>query len=231
MVKKMKSGASPCPLDQISIIAFQKCPALRSQLLRIIHHCWRHKVLPSCWRNAVAVLAYKKGSPKDPSNFRPISLEPVLLKVYHYIIRNRLYIFKPFWSDISGTIEHTETLTYLLRHAKLKQRNLVVTLIDLKNAFGEVQHQFLRKTLSFHNITDSVIDLVMCAYDEFYLSITTKSFFTNPIKVDRGVLQGDCLSPLLFNLCINTLVNTVKNEKLNCFGYVYDFSFKPRNWF
>ena len=57
-IKKMKSGASPCPLDQISIIAFQKCPALRSQLLRIIHHCWRHKVLPSCWRNAVAVLDY-----------------------------------------------------------------------------------------------------------------------------------------------------------------------------
>ena len=71
----------------------------------------------------------------------------------------------------------------------------------------------------------------MCTYDEFYLSITTKSFFTNPIKVDRGVLQGDCLSPLLFNLCTNTLVNTVKNEKLNYFGYVYDFSFKPRNWF
>ena len=50
---------------------------------------------------------------------------------------------KGFWSDISGTIEHTETLTYLLRHAKLKQRNLVVTLMDLKNAFGEVHHQFL----------------------------------------------------------------------------------------
>ena len=76
-----------------------------------------------------------------------------------------------------------------------------------------------------------VIDLVMCAYDEFYLSITTKNFFTNPIKVDRGVLQGDCLSPLLLNLRINTLINTVKNIKLNCFGYVYDFSFKSRNWF
>ena len=95
--------------------------------------------------------------------------------------------------------------------AKLKQRNLLVTLIDLKHAFGEVHHQFLRKSLSFHNISDSVIDLIICAYDEFYLSITKKSFFTNPIKVDRGILQGDCLSPLLFNLCINTLVNTVKN--------------------
>ena len=45
-------------------------------------------------------------------------------------------IQKGFWSDISGTIEHTETLIYLLCHAKLKQRNLAVTLIDLKNAFG-----------------------------------------------------------------------------------------------
>ena len=163
---------------------------------------------------------------KDPGDFRPISLEPFLLKVYHYIIRNRLHNFvsssnyiestiqKGFWSDISGTIEHTETLTYLLRHAKLKQRHLVVTLIDLKNAFGEVQYQFLQKTLSFHNMPDSVIDLVICAYGEFYLSITMKSFFTNPIKVDRGALQGDCLSPLLFNLCINTLVNTVKNGKV-----------------
>ena len=67
----------------------------------------------------------------------------------------------------------------------------------------------------------------MCSYDKFYLSVTTKSFFTNPSKVDGGV----CLSPLLFNLCIKALVNTVKNEKLNCFGYVYDFPFKPRNRF
>ena len=83
----MISGASPCPLDQITIKAFQKSPAIQSQLLRIIYHCWKHKVLPSCWRNAVAALAYKKGSLKDPSNFRPISLEPVLLKFYHSVIR------------------------------------------------------------------------------------------------------------------------------------------------
>ena len=74
-------------------------------------------------------------------------------------------------------------------------------------------------------------DLIMCAYDNFFLSITSTSFITNCIKVDRGVLQGDCLSPLLFNLCINTLVNTGENEKLNCFSYIYDFSFKSHNWF
>ena len=87
------------------------------------------------------------------------------------------------------------------------------------------------KALSFHNIPDSMIDLIMCAYYDFYLSITSKCFIANQIKVDRGVLQGDCLSPLLLNLCIITLVNTVKNEKPNCLGYVYIFPFKPKNWF
>ena len=76
-----------------------------------------------------------------------------------------------------------------MSHAKLKQRNLIVTLIDLKNAFGKVDHQFLRKTLSFHNIPVSIIDFIVCAYDDFYLSITSKSFITNQIKVDRGYVS------------------------------------------
>ena len=47
-----------------------------------------------------------------------------------------------FWSDISGTTEHTGTLTYLLLHAKLKQRNLVIALIALKNAFAKFTIKF-----------------------------------------------------------------------------------------
>ena len=243
IVRKIKSSGSPCPLDQISIIAFKKCPVLRTQLWRILQHCWSNKSLPSCWRNAITILAYKKVNMSDPSNFRPITLEPVLLKVFNLVIRNRLYQFvstnkfietniqKGFWSDISGTIEHTETLTYLLNHWKLKQRNLVVTLIDLKNAFGEVNHNLLRSSLTYHHVPDHIIELIMGVYDDFTISIATDEFLTHPIKMKRGVLQGDSLSPLLFNLCINTLITTIKDEKLNCFGYVYDNCSIPRNWF
>ena len=31
--------------------------------------------------------------------------------------------------------------------------------------------------------------VIMCAYDDFYLSITSKSFITNQIKVDRGYVS------------------------------------------
>ena len=52
---------------------------------------------------------------------------------------------------------------------------------------------------------------------------------TSPIKVQRGVLQGDSLSPLLFNLIVNTLINTIKSEK--CMGFVFEGALSPNHWF
>ena len=54
---------------------------------------------------------------------------------------------------------------------------------------------------------------------------------TSPIKVQTGVLQGDSLSPLLFNLIVNTLINTIKYEKVECMGYVYNGTLLPKRWF
>ena len=36
IISKMKSSVSPCPLDQVSVIAFKKWPILRSHLTKII---------------------------------------------------------------------------------------------------------------------------------------------------------------------------------------------------
>ena len=61
-------------------------------------------------------------------------------------------------------------------------------------------------------------------------SIITSSFQTPFIPVGRGVLQGDCLSPLLFNMCFNTFIQHIKDERYRQFG----FSFKminPVHWF
>ena len=95
-------------------------------------------------------MIHKKDSTEDPANFRPICLEPVLLKVITSLLRNRIFKFvfenefiesgiqKGFWPGNSGTIEHTKLLSHIINHARNKQRSLVVTLIDLKNAFAEV---------------------------------------------------------------------------------------------
>ena len=53
---------------------------------------------------------------------------------------------------------------------------------------------------------------------------------TCPIKLERGVLQRDCLLPHLFNLCFNTLIQTIKQRKVNCLPYVFDYTLQPHHW-
>ncbi|CAB4007076.1 Hypothetical predicted protein [Paramuricea clavata] len=136
IIRKMKSRGSACPFDQIIIISFQRCPILRTHLWRIICKCWNEENIPSVWKHAAAKLIHKKDSTEDPANFRPICLEPVLLKVITSLLRNRIFKFvcenefiesgiqKGFWPGISGTIEHTELLLHIINHARNKQRSL-----------------------------------------------------------------------------------------------------------
>ena len=103
-------------------------------------------------KKACTVLAHKKGDPNDPANFRPITLESIPLKIFTSALRNSIFDFlrlhnfveheiqKGFMPKLSGTLEHTSLMAHIIDRARARQRSLVVTLLDLKNAFGEVHH-------------------------------------------------------------------------------------------
>jgi hypothetical protein len=95
----------------------------------------------------------------------------------------------------------------IINKARIKQRSsLVITLLDLKNAFGEVHHNLIQFVLGYHHIPNHMNNLIKSLYTDFKTSVITSEFRTHFIPVGRGVLQGDCLSPLLFNMCFNTYI-------------------------
>ena len=243
----MKPSGSPCPLDQISVICFKRCPYLRSYLTDIIHAAWSSGVVPSEWKKACTILIHKKGETEDPANFRPITLESVPLKIFTSCLRNRTFQFlaenkyvehniqKGFTPQLSGTLEHTAQMAHIINKARTKQRSLIITLLDLKNAFGEVHHNLIYKVLEYHHIPDHIKNLIRSLYTDFQTSIITEQFNTAFIKVGRGVLQGDCLSPLLFNMSFNTFIQHIKSEKYSQLGF-WKFSengkpLNPFHWF
>ena len=63
----------------------------------------------------------------------------------HYIDKS---IQKGFWPGTDGVSDHTEMLTHAIKDAKRHSRSLVVTLLDLKNAFGEVDHNLIRSSFN-----------------------------------------------------------------------------------
>ena len=132
---------------------------------------------------------------------------------------------------ISGTVEHTETLIYMINHARRYQRNLIITLLGLKNAFDVLDHQLINSVMRYHHIPDHISSLVGSFYTNYSISIGTSHFITNPAVVGKGVLQRDSLSGLIFNMSFNTLIRTIENEKVKLLGYNYKNALSSRHWF
>ena len=145
-------------------------------------------------------------------------------RMYEYLTQNKYLdqdIQKGFWSRLDGVTEHTELLTHIMKDSKRHSRSLVVTLLDLKNAFGEVHHNLIRESLKYHHLPDIFVDLFNSIYSDCSISVSANNQWTDPIGIKKGVLQGDPCSPLLFNLCFNTLMRTLKKSNLVNLGYIW----------
>ena len=142
----------------------------------------------------------------------------------------RLYDYY-YYHDYYYYYEHTELLSHMINHARGKQRKIIITLLDLKNAFGEVDHRLLLKTLEYHHIPENIKLLISEYYDDYVITIATGQYKTDPLMVGKGVLQSDCLSLLLFNLVVNTLIKTVDQDCVRCMEYTFSNMLIPRHRF
>ena len=230
-IRQIKTSGSTCPLDKISIIPFKPCPFLHSYITAVFNIIWLSGEIPSEWKRPCTGLAQKKGDTSDPANFRPRTLESVSLKIFPSCLHDSIFAYvkangftehqiqKGFLPKLTGTFEHTAQMANVINTAIIKQKSLVITLLDLKNAFGEVHHNLIPAVLRYHHIPDHIQLLIHSLYSNFQTSIIADSFQTPFIKVGPGVLQGDCLSPLTLNLCFNTFIHYISEQKFKKFGF------------
>ena len=54
---------------------------------------WVKSCIPNEWKKAVTILIHKKGESEDPANFRPITFEPVTLKIFTACLRDKMFEF------------------------------------------------------------------------------------------------------------------------------------------
>ena len=202
VIRKMKPSGSPCPLDQISVICLKRCPYLRTYLTEIIHAAWSSGTVPSECKKACTILIHKKEETDNPANFRPITPQSVPQKVFtvenYYIEHN---IQKGFTPKVAGTLEHTAHMAHIINTARIKQRSVIITLLDLKNAFDELHHNLIYEVLQYHHLPREISDLIQSLYTNFQTSIITEQFSTPFITIGRGVKVT--VSALSFLICLS----------------------------
>ena len=86
--------------------------------------------------------------------------------------------------------------------------------------------------LQFHHIPREIQNIIGELHSGFSTSVATKTFVTSPLQFRKGVLLDGCLSPLLFNMLVNTFIQTLtRSKEFDQLNNRYDNIIQPRNWF
>ena len=107
-------------------------------------------------------------------------------------------------------MRHTARLlrlvTSVIEDATLAKRNINLTYVDFSSAFNTVPHAGLLEIMRRKGFPEDAIAAVGAIYSEYVTSILTPHGRTRSIHILRGTIQGDCLSPLLWNIFMDPLL-------------------------
>ena len=101
-----------------------------------------------------------------------------------------------------------------MRSKKRARKELNLVFLDLAKAFDTVLHESVFGALARKGVPEEVIDVVRQMYQNTRTVISNGHEQTRSITIRSGVKQGCPLSPLLFNLVLDELIE--KLEGKNC---------------
>ena len=223
LLRKTRTGSAPGP-NGVPYRVYKKCPGVAKLLWLYLRGLWKKEVLSDTWRTAEGVFIPKENGATDVSKFRTINLLNVEGKIYFAILAGRLTDFtvgngyidtsiqKGGIPGISGCLEHTAILSQLIREAKLNKMDLVVSWLDIANAYGSIPHKLLETALIRAHVPEGIRKLIHSYYDNVSIRFTTKEFTTEFQKIEKGIITGCTLSVILFALTMTMLVSSVKGE-------------------
>ncbi|XP_072938827.1 uncharacterized protein [Epargyreus clarus] len=167
-------------------------------------------IAPEAWSKSVVVLFFKKGDTSLLKNYRPIALLSHVYKVFSRVIYNRiarrLDDFQPpeqagFRKGFS-TMDHIHTLRQVVQKSEEYNLPLCVAYVDYEKAFDSIETWAVLESLQRCQIDYRYIEVLKCMYKAASMTIRLHDRSTNPIQVQRGVRQGDVLSPKLFTAAL-----------------------------
>lgn len=220
-LSEMKNDKSPGD-DGVVIEAIKEGgETLLRVIQKLFNTCLLKGTTPTQWHNAVIVIMHKKGDIANLKNYRPISLLSHIYKLYTKIITkrltNKLDSYQPreqagFRRNF-GTNDHLQVIKTLIEKCVEYNKPLILIFVDYEKAFDTVDQQKMLLALADCRIDHRYIEAIKNIYSTATSCVRLHEE-TSKFRIERGVRQGDTISPKLFNNLLEYMFKKINWDDL-----------------
>ena len=171
-------------------------------------------------------------SANDSNNYRSIALSSAFGKVLDWIIielnpqvltsSNLQFAYTPNAATTQCTFVTNETIQYYNSNGS----DVHAILLDATKAFDRVQYITLFQELMRKGICPLLCKYLMDQYTRQQCQVKWCHEVSQPFSVSNGVKQGGVLSPVLFTIYMDVLLQRLKDSGVGCYiGHAFAGAF------
>ncbi len=193
----------------------------------LLNRCFLEGIFPSCWKHALVIPLPKLHGSNFPSDFRPVSILPILSKIAEKWLLNCLQCYftpserqfgfcaKRSTEDAIGYVQSLVVNAFELckktasakRVSTIKRATKVAVIsIDIKRAFDSVCHRKLVSILEDFGVPVGLLRLVVSYLSERFQQVKVEQVTSDQQLCPSGVPQGSILGPFFFNVYIDAVL-------------------------
>ena len=242
-ITKLKNNKQP-GIDLIlnEFIKFGK-DILLLPVVKLFNRILKSGTFPHSWNISLVSFIAKNNEIYDCNNYRCLSLTSCFGKLFTSLLQTRLHnymennnLYNRFQAGFRPgyrTTDHIYTIKTIINKYIFKcKKRIYACFVDFSKAFDTVWRPGLFQKLLTLGIGGNFYNVVKYMYSNSKFVVKKDNFLSHLGQYERGVRQGDGLSPLLFNIFINDINDifdetisqpvTLNTTKLNCLIYADD---------